>query len=44
MLTGDETADMAAIAKAYEEVKAMYPKDAAPIRLAEPDSVPEKRT
>jgi 1-acyl-sn-glycerol-3-phosphate acyltransferase len=43
-LTGDETADMAAIAKAYEEVKAMYPKHAAPIRLAEPDSVPEKRT
>jgi 1-acyl-sn-glycerol-3-phosphate acyltransferase len=37
-LTGDEAADMAAIARAYEEVKAMYPKDAAPIRLAEPDS------
>jgi 1-acyl-sn-glycerol-3-phosphate acyltransferase len=35
-LTGDEVADMAAIAKAYEDVKAMYPKDAAPIRLAEP--------
>jgi 1-acyl-sn-glycerol-3-phosphate acyltransferase len=39
MLTGDEAADMAAIGKAYEEVKAMYPKDAAPIRLAEPGSV-----
>jgi 1-acyl-sn-glycerol-3-phosphate acyltransferase len=38
-LTGDEAADMAAIAKAYDDVKAMYPKDAAPIRLAEPDSV-----
>jgi 1-acyl-sn-glycerol-3-phosphate acyltransferase len=37
-LTGDEAADMAAIAKAYEDVKAMYPKDAAPIRLAEPGS------
>jgi 1-acyl-sn-glycerol-3-phosphate acyltransferase len=38
MLTGDEAADMAAIASAYAEVKAMYPKDAAPIRLAEPGS------
>jgi 1-acyl-sn-glycerol-3-phosphate acyltransferase len=36
MLSGDEAADMAAIAIAYEHVKAMYPKDAAPIRLAEP--------
>jgi 1-acyl-sn-glycerol-3-phosphate acyltransferase len=35
-LTGDEAADMAAIAAAYEGVQAMYPKDAAPIRLAEP--------
>jgi 1-acyl-sn-glycerol-3-phosphate acyltransferase len=39
VLTGDEAADMAAIAQAYEDVKAMYPKDAAPIRLAEPGSV-----
>jgi hypothetical protein len=30
---------MAAIARAYEEVKAIYPRDAAPIRLAEPGSV-----
>ncbi len=37
-LTGDETADMAAIAQAYEGVRAKYPKDAAPIRLAEPNS------
>jgi len=35
-LTGDEAADMAAIAQAYEGVQARYPKDAAPIRLAEP--------
>jgi 1-acyl-sn-glycerol-3-phosphate acyltransferase len=35
-LTGDEAADMAAIAAAYEGVQAMYPKNAAPIRLAEP--------
>jgi 1-acyl-sn-glycerol-3-phosphate acyltransferase len=34
-LTGDEAADMAAIAAAYEGVQARYPKDAAPIRLAE---------
>ena len=38
-LTGDEAADLAAIAQAYEDVTAMYPKDAAPIRLAEPGSV-----
>jgi 1-acyl-sn-glycerol-3-phosphate acyltransferase len=37
-LTGDEAADMAAIAAAYSEVVAKYPKDAAPIRLAEPGS------
>ncbi|HEX8887041.1 MAG TPA: 1-acyl-sn-glycerol-3-phosphate acyltransferase [Noviherbaspirillum sp.] len=35
-LTGDEAADMAAIAAAYAGVQAMYPKDAAPIRLADP--------
>jgi 1-acyl-sn-glycerol-3-phosphate acyltransferase len=34
-LTGDEAADMAAIAQAYEGVTARFPKDAAPIRLAE---------
>jgi 1-acyl-sn-glycerol-3-phosphate acyltransferase len=42
-LTGDEAADMAAIAQAYEGVRAMYPKDAAPIRLAEPGSEEARR-
>jgi 1-acyl-sn-glycerol-3-phosphate acyltransferase len=37
-LTGDEAADMAAIAKIYEGVQAKFPKDAAPIRLADPES------
>jgi 1-acyl-sn-glycerol-3-phosphate acyltransferase len=37
-LSGDEAADMAAIAEAYQGVQAKYPKDAAPIRLAEPGS------
>ncbi len=37
-LSGDEAADMAAIAASYEGVQARYPKDAAPIRLAEPGS------
>jgi 1-acyl-sn-glycerol-3-phosphate acyltransferase len=35
-LTGDEAADMAAIARVYDGVRGMYPDDAAPIRLAEP--------
>jgi 1-acyl-sn-glycerol-3-phosphate acyltransferase len=35
-LTGDEAADMAAIAQAYEGVQARFPEKAAPIRLAEP--------
>lgn len=35
-LTGDEAADMAAIARAYEGVQALYPKNAAPIRFADP--------
>ena len=34
-MTGDEAADMAAIARIYEGVRAMYPRDAAPIRLAD---------
>jgi 1-acyl-sn-glycerol-3-phosphate acyltransferase len=38
LATGDEAADMAAIAAVYEGVQAKYPKDAAPIRLAEPGS------
>jgi 1-acyl-sn-glycerol-3-phosphate acyltransferase len=33
-LTGDETADMEAIAKVYEGHEGLYPRDAAPIRLA----------
>jgi 1-acyl-sn-glycerol-3-phosphate acyltransferase len=37
-LSGDEAADMAAIGAAYEDVQAKFPKDAAPIRLAEPGS------
>jgi 1-acyl-sn-glycerol-3-phosphate acyltransferase len=35
-MTGDEAADMAAIAQAYVGVHALYPQKAAPIRLAEP--------
>jgi 1-acyl-sn-glycerol-3-phosphate acyltransferase len=35
-LSGDEAADMAAIARYYEDVRAMYPDLAAPIRLADP--------
>ena len=35
-LTGDEAADMAAVAQAYEGVRALYPEKAAPVRLAEP--------
>jgi 1-acyl-sn-glycerol-3-phosphate acyltransferase len=42
-LTGDEAADMAAISAAYQGVQAMYPKDAAPIRLAEPGSEDVRR-
>lgn len=37
-LTGDEAADMAAIAQVYDGVRALYPDKAAPIRLAEPGS------
>jgi 1-acyl-sn-glycerol-3-phosphate acyltransferase len=35
-MTGDEAADMAAIAQAYAGVRALYPQNAAPIRLADP--------
>jgi 1-acyl-sn-glycerol-3-phosphate acyltransferase len=35
-MTGDETADMAAIAQVYDGVRALYPEKAAPIRLADP--------
>jgi len=34
-LSGDQEADMAAIARLYEGRAALYPQDAAPIRLAE---------
>ena len=40
-LTGDEAADMAAIARYYEDVRALYPDKAAPIRLADPKSEAE---
>jgi len=36
-LSGDEAADMALIARAFDGVRAFNPKDAAPIRLAPPD-------
>ena len=39
-LSGDEAADMAAIAARYEAVQARFPKDAAPVRLAPPTAVP----
>jgi 1-acyl-sn-glycerol-3-phosphate acyltransferase len=42
-LSGDEAADMAAIAASYEGVQARYPKDAAPIRLAEPGAHQARR-
>lgn len=35
-MTGDEAADMAAIAQAYDGVRALYPDQAAPIRLGDP--------
>jgi len=45
-LTGDEAADMAAVAQAYEGVRALYPQKAAPIRLADaasPSDEPRKQ-
>jgi len=42
-LSGDEAADMAAIAAAYEGVRARFPNDAAPIRLAEPGTDEARR-
>jgi hypothetical protein len=38
VMTGDEAADMAAIARIFDGVQARHPKDAAPIRLAPPQS------
>jgi 1-acyl-sn-glycerol-3-phosphate acyltransferase len=40
-MTGDEAADIAAIAQVYDGVRALYPKNAAPIRLGEPGSRPD---
>jgi 1-acyl-sn-glycerol-3-phosphate acyltransferase len=37
VMTGDEAADMAAIARIFDGVRARHPKDAAPIRLAPPE-------
>ncbi|MFK3740617.1 1-acyl-sn-glycerol-3-phosphate acyltransferase [Massilia sp. TN1-12] len=39
VLTGDEAADMAVIARAFDGVQAKHPQDAAPIRLAPNDAV-----
>ena len=43
VMTGDEAADMAAIALAFEGVVARHPENAAPIRLAPPDARPDRR-
>jgi len=40
-MTGDEAADIAAIAQVYDGVRALYPKNAAPIRLGELGSRPD---
>ena len=42
-LTGDEEADMAAIAKVYAGREALYPRDAAPIKLAPRNDKQETR-
>lgn len=42
-LTGDEDADMAAIARVYEGHEGLYPADAAPIRLAPREDKPGSR-
>jgi len=42
-LSGDQDADMAAIAAVYEGKQALYPEHAAPIRLAPPHAGPERR-
>src|SRR5437763_13463745 len=44
MLTGDEAADMAAIASYYAEVRARFPDMAAPIRLADPKADASAKT
>jgi len=42
-LTGDQDADMAAIAAVFKDVTALYPANAAPIQLAPPHTGPERR-
>lgn len=42
-LTGDQEADMAAIAAVYAGKQALYPELAAPIKLAPPHTGPERR-
>ncbi|MEN3276074.1 MAG: hypothetical protein V7631_1864 [Massilia sp.] len=42
-LSGDQDADMAAIAAVYAGKQALYPEHAAPIRLAPPHTGPERR-
>jgi 1-acyl-sn-glycerol-3-phosphate acyltransferase len=41
--TGNQQADMAAIAAVYEGVQGLYPEQAAPIQLALPHTGPERR-
>jgi hypothetical protein len=42
-LSGDQEADMAAIAGVYKDRQALYPEHAAPIKLAPPHTGPERR-
>jgi 1-acyl-sn-glycerol-3-phosphate acyltransferase len=42
-LSGDQDADMAAIAAVYHERQAKHPQDAAPIKLAPPHIGPDRR-
>ena len=42
--SGDQDADMAAIAAVYQGKQALYPEHAAPIKLAPPHTGPERRT
>jgi hypothetical protein len=42
-LSGNQDADMAAIAAVYKDKQALYPEHAAPIQLAPPHTGPERR-
>lgn len=42
-LSGDQDADMAAIAAVFEGRQALHPRDAAPVKLAPPHAGPERR-